>query len=67
MYPSQPPPEDDVSSFHSTRWTLVLAAGDDEAATQQSLSALSELCRIIGDRFIFFCAGRAMPRPTPRI
>ncbi len=46
MYPSQVDPEGDVSSFHSTRWTLVLAAGDDEAATQQSLSALSELCRI---------------------
>ncbi len=35
-----------AEAFVSTRWTLVLAAGDDEAATQQSLSALSELCRI---------------------
>ena len=46
MHPQQVDPEEDVSSFHSTRWTLVLAAGDDEAATQQLLSALSELCRI---------------------
>lgn len=46
MDPSHLHPEADVSSFNSTRWTLVLAAGDDEAATQQSLSALSELCRI---------------------
>ena len=32
--------------FPSTRWTMVLEAGDDEAASRQSLSALSELCRI---------------------
>ena len=43
---SQLAPEGGVESFQSTRWTLVLAAGDDDAATQQSLSALSELCRI---------------------
>src|SRR6266480_3576623 len=32
--------------FPSTRWTIVLEAGDDEASSRQSLSALSELCRI---------------------
>jgi DNA-directed RNA polymerase specialized sigma24 family protein len=32
--------------FASTRWTIVLEAGDDEASSRQSLSALSELCRI---------------------
>ena len=32
--------------FHSTRWTLVLAAGGAEASPSQSLEALSELCRI---------------------
>jgi hypothetical protein len=33
-------------SFNSTRWTLVLAAGDSDATPSQSLEALSELCRI---------------------
>ena len=33
-------------SFHSTRWTLVLAAGDAAATPSQSHEALSELCRI---------------------
>ena len=33
-------------SFNSTRWTLVLAAGDSDATRSQSLEALSELCRI---------------------
>ena len=33
-------------SFNSTRWTLVLAAGDSDAPPSQSLEALSELCRI---------------------
>ena len=33
-------------SFHSTRWTLVLAAGGVEATPSQSHDALSELCRI---------------------
>jgi DNA-directed RNA polymerase specialized sigma24 family protein len=33
-------------SFNSTRWTLVLAAGDSDATASQSLEALSELCRI---------------------
>src|SRR6476661_5319962 len=32
--------------FPSTRWTIVLEAGDDEVSSRQSLSALSELCRI---------------------
>src|SRR5439155_1138311 len=32
--------------FLSTPWTIVLEAGDDEASSRQSLSALSELCRI---------------------
>jgi DNA-directed RNA polymerase specialized sigma24 family protein len=32
--------------FASTRWTVVLEAGDSAAASAQSLSALSELCRI---------------------
>jgi RNA polymerase sigma-70 factor (ECF subfamily) len=33
-------------SFNSTRWTLVLAAGDSDATRSQSNEALSELCRI---------------------
>jgi DNA-directed RNA polymerase specialized sigma24 family protein len=32
--------------FASTRWTVVLEAGDSAAASAQSLSALSELCQI---------------------
>jgi RNA polymerase sigma-70 factor (ECF subfamily) len=32
--------------FASTRWTIVLKAGDSAAASAQSLSALAELCRI---------------------
>lgn len=32
--------------FASTRWTIVLEAGDSAAASAQSLSALSELCQI---------------------
>lgn len=32
--------------FASTRWTIVLEAGDSAAAAAQSLNALSELCRI---------------------
>ena len=35
-----------VTLFPSTRWTMVLEAGDDEVSSRQSLSALSELCRI---------------------
>ncbi len=33
-------------SFQSTRWTLVLAAGAENATPSQSHEALSELCRI---------------------
>jgi RNA polymerase sigma factor (sigma-70 family) len=33
-------------SFASTRWTMVLDAGDSAAASAQALSALSELCQI---------------------
>jgi DNA-directed RNA polymerase specialized sigma24 family protein len=32
--------------FASTRWSVVLEAGDSAASSAQSLSALSELCRI---------------------
>src|ERR1700737_4693486 len=32
--------------FASTRWTMVLEAGDSAAASAQSLNALSELCQI---------------------
>jgi RNA polymerase sigma factor (sigma-70 family) len=32
--------------FTSTRWTIVLEAGDSAAASAQALSALSELCQI---------------------
>jgi DNA-directed RNA polymerase specialized sigma24 family protein len=32
--------------FASTRWTMVLEAGDAAAASSQSMSALTELCRI---------------------
>ncbi len=44
------PPRGETSAratlFPSTSWTIVLEAGDDEASSRQSLSALSELCRI---------------------
>jgi DNA-directed RNA polymerase specialized sigma24 family protein len=32
--------------FASTRWTMVLEAGDSSAESSQAMSALSELCRI---------------------
>ena len=32
--------------FVSTRWTIVLKAGESAATSVQSLNALSELCRI---------------------
>jgi hypothetical protein len=32
--------------FASTRWTMVLRAGDSAAASAQALNALSELCQI---------------------
>lgn len=35
-----------AESFQSTRWTLVLAAGGEDATPSQSHEALSELCRI---------------------
>lgn len=38
--------QDRPGLFASTRWTIVLEAGDAAAASSQSLSALSELCRI---------------------
>ena len=45
-----PPPRGETTTratlFPSTRWTIVLEAGDDEASSRRSLSALSELCRI---------------------
>jgi DNA-directed RNA polymerase specialized sigma24 family protein len=46
---SVPPRHDGESyaeSFASTRWTLVLEAGDSAVASAQALSALSELCQI---------------------
>jgi RNA polymerase sigma factor (sigma-70 family) len=33
-------------SFASTRWTMVIEAGDSSAASAQALNALSELCQI---------------------
>ena len=33
-------------AFVSTRWTMVLAAGESQAPAEQALGALSELCRI---------------------
>src|SRR5206468_6581129 len=39
-----PPRRDEA--FASTRWTLILEAGDSAAASAQALSALSELCQI---------------------
>ena len=35
-----------IGLFASTRWTVVLEAGDAAAASSQSMSALTELCRI---------------------
>lgn len=38
--------QDRAGLFASTRWTVVLSAGDENAPSAQSLNALSELCRI---------------------
>jgi RNA polymerase sigma-70 factor (ECF subfamily) len=40
--------------FASTRWTMVLEAGDSSVASAHSLSALSELCRIYWRPLYFF-------------
>jgi hypothetical protein len=49
-----PPPRGETLTratlFPSTRWTIVLEAGDDEASSRQSLSALSELRTEITER-----------------
>jgi DNA-directed RNA polymerase specialized sigma24 family protein len=39
-------PNNRDGTFASTRWSIVLNAGDSGAASAQSLSALSELCQI---------------------
>ena len=44
--PSRGEAERRDESFTSTRWTMVLEAGDSAAASAQALSALSELCQI---------------------
>src|SRR5262245_48391962 len=44
--PSRRESERRDESFTSTRWTIVLEAGDPAAASAQSLSALSELCQV---------------------
>jgi DNA-directed RNA polymerase specialized sigma24 family protein len=50
--PSAPasPPSNETSTrdglFASTRWSVVIQAGDSAAASAQSLNALSELCQI---------------------
>jgi hypothetical protein len=38
--------ESRAESFASTRWTLVLEAGDSATASAHALSALSQLCQI---------------------
>jgi DNA-directed RNA polymerase specialized sigma24 family protein len=43
--------------FASTRWTVVLGAGDSAAASAQSLSALSELCQIYWRPLYLFLRG----------
>jgi DNA-directed RNA polymerase specialized sigma24 family protein len=44
--PSRRETESRDESFVSTRWTIVLEAGDSATASAHALSALSELCRI---------------------
>jgi DNA-directed RNA polymerase specialized sigma24 family protein len=44
--PPRPEAERRNESFASTRWTIVLEAGDSATASAHALSALSELCRI---------------------
>jgi RNA polymerase sigma factor (sigma-70 family) len=44
--PSRKEAESRVESFTSTRWTMVLEAGDSATASAHALSALSELCQI---------------------
>ena len=46
MLPARSETATRANLFPSTRWTIVLEAGDNEASSRQSLSALSELCRI---------------------
>ena len=41
-------------SFISTRWTIVLRAGDSASESAQALSALSELCQIYWRPLYFF-------------
>jgi len=44
--PSRGEAERRDESFSSTRWTIVLEAGDSAAASAHAISALSELCQI---------------------
>jgi hypothetical protein len=42
--------------FFSTRWAMVLKAGDSAATTAHALSALSELCQIYWRPLYVSCA-----------
>ena len=46
MASATPRSDESGGLFASTRWTLVINAGDDEASTRVASDALAELCRI---------------------
>ncbi len=52
--------------FVSTRWTMVLKAGDSAATSVQALSALSELCQIYWRNPFFMPRARVEFRESPR-
>jgi len=51
--------------FVSTRWTMVLKAGDSAATSVQALSALSELCQIYWRNPFFMPRARVEFRESP--
>jgi hypothetical protein len=53
-------------SFVSTRWTMVLKAGDSAATSVQALSALSELCQIYWRKPFSMPRARVEFRESPR-
>ena len=50
-----------AGQFASTRWTLVLAAGDLQASSAHALDALSELCRIYWRPLYLFLRRQGFP------
>ena len=53
--------------FASTRWTMVLDAGESQTPPDQALSALSELAGFIGDQSFCSCDARAQTQTMRKI